>query len=91
MLKTRLKRGPQGRREITLFKCLLIGQWYNLSDPKLEQSLRVRFDFMLFSVLDLQALIYMAARLTRPRIIDFAMRWLRRRLTMRCLPRSAVK
>ena len=21
-----------------LFKCLLIGQWHNLSDPKLEQS-----------------------------------------------------
>lgn len=31
-----------------MFKCLLIGQWHNLSDPKLEESLRVRFDFMLF-------------------------------------------
>ena len=36
-----------------LFKCLLIGQWHNLSDPKLEQSLRVRFNFMLFAGLDL--------------------------------------
>ena len=45
--------GLQGYKEITLFKCLLIGQWHNLSDPKLEQSLRVRFDFMLFAELDL--------------------------------------
>ena len=45
--------GPQGYKEITLFKCLLIGQWHNLSDPKLEESLRVRFDFMLFAGLDL--------------------------------------
>jgi IS5 family transposase len=36
-----------------LFKCLLIGQWHNLSDPKLEECLRVRFDFMLFAGLDL--------------------------------------
>ena len=36
-----------------MFKCLLIGQCHNLSDPKLEQSLRVRFDFMLFAGLDL--------------------------------------
>jgi IS5 family transposase len=56
MLKNGLKRsglGPQGYKEIILFNCLLIGQWHNLSDPKLEQSLRVRFDFMLFSGLDL--------------------------------------
>ena len=56
LLKNGLKRsglGPQGYKEITLFKCLLIGQWHNLSDPKLEQSLRVRFDFMLFAGLDL--------------------------------------
>ena len=33
---------------------LLIGQWHGLSDPKLEESLRVRFDFMLFSGLYLQ-------------------------------------
>ena len=56
LLKNGLKRsglGPQGYKEITLFKCLLIGQWHNLSDPKLEESLRVRFDFMLFAGLDL--------------------------------------
>ena len=47
-------RGPQGYEQITLFKCLLIGQWHNLSDPKLEECLRVRFHFMLFTGLDLQ-------------------------------------
>ena len=56
LLKKGLKRsglGPRGYKEITLFKCLLIWQWHNLSDPKLEQGLRVRFDFMLFAGLDL--------------------------------------
>ena len=84
-------RGPQGYKQITLFKCLLIGQWHNLSDPKLEQGLRVRFHFRLVTWLDLQALIYRAAGLTRPRIVDFARRWLRRAPKMRCLPRSAVR
>ena len=94
MLKNHLKRsrlGPQGHKQITLLKCLLIGQWHNFSDPKSEQSLRVRFDFMLFTWLDLQDLIYMAAGLTRLSIVDFAMRCLRRTLTMRCLPSSAVR
>ena len=61
LLKNGLKRsglGPQGYKQITLFKCLSIGQWHNLSDPKLEQGLRVRFHFMLFTGLDIQALIY---------------------------------
>ena len=94
LLKNGLKRsglGPQGYKEITLFKCLLIGQWHNLSDPKLEESLRVRFDFIPFSGLNLQGFIYVVARLMRSRIVDFAMRWLRRALTMRCLPRYAVR
>ena len=42
--------GPQSYKQITLIKCLLIGQWHNLSDPKLEQGLRVRFDFRLFGL-----------------------------------------
>jgi len=45
--------GPQGYDAIVLFKCLLIGQWHGLSDPKLEESLRVRLDFMLFAGLEL--------------------------------------
>jgi IS5 family transposase len=55
-LKRSLKRsglGPQGYEPVVLFKCLLIGQWHGLSDPKLEESLRVRLDFMLFAGLDL--------------------------------------
>ena len=40
---------------MVLFKCLLLGQWHGLSDPKLEESLRVRLDFMLFAGLDLFA------------------------------------
>ena len=56
LLKNGLKRsglGPQGYKQSTLFKRLVIGQRHNLSDPKSEQSLRVRFDFMLFAGLDL--------------------------------------
>ena len=36
-----------------LFKCLLLGQWHGLPDPKLERALKVRLDFMLFCGLDL--------------------------------------
>ena len=56
LLRTGLKRsglGPQGYEPLLLFKCLLLGQWHGLSDPKLEESLRVRLDFMLFSGLEL--------------------------------------
>ena len=56
LLKRGLKRsglGPQGYEPLLLFKCLLLGQWHGLSDPKLEESLRVRLDFMLFTGLDL--------------------------------------
>ena len=49
-------RGPQGYKQITLFKCLLIRQWHNLSDPKLEECLQVRIDFMLFTGPDLLGL-----------------------------------
>ena len=45
--------GPQGYEPLVLFKCLLLGQWHGLSDPKLEESLRVRLDFMLFAGLEL--------------------------------------
>ena len=58
VLRGGLKRsglGPQGYEPVVLFKCLLLGQWHGLSDPKLEESLRVRLDFMLFAGLDLFA------------------------------------
>lgn len=45
--------GPQGYDPLVLLKCLLIGQWHGLSDPKLERALKVRLDFMLFCGLDL--------------------------------------
>ena len=32
-----------------MFKALLLGQWYNLSDAELEYSLKVRLDFIVFS------------------------------------------
>ena len=47
--------GPQGYDPLVLFKCLLIGQWHGLSDPKLERALKVRLDFMIFCRLDLHA------------------------------------
>ena len=49
--------GPQGYDEVVLFKCLLLGQWHALSAPKLEESLRVRLDFMLFAGLDLHGTV----------------------------------
>ena len=32
-----------------MFKALLLQSWHSLSDPKLEEALRVRIDFMLFN------------------------------------------
>lgn len=58
ILKRGLKRsgvGPQGYDPLVLFKCLLIGQWHGLSDPKLERALKVRLDFMVFCGLGLHA------------------------------------
>ena len=45
--------GPKGYENIKMFKAMLLGQWYNLSDRELERSLRVRIDFMLFTGLEL--------------------------------------
>ena len=47
--------GPTGYDPLLLFKCLLLGQWHCLSDPKLEKALKVRLDFMLFCGLDLHS------------------------------------
>lgn len=38
---------------LKMFKAILLGQWHNLSDPQLEQSLRVRLDFILFTGFDI--------------------------------------
>jgi len=44
--------GQVGYDLLKMFKAILLGQWHNLSDPQLEQSLRVRLDFMLFTGFD---------------------------------------
>lgn len=41
--------GPTGYDPIQMFKCLLLQSWHSLSDPGLEQSLRVRLDFLQFT------------------------------------------
>ena len=41
--------GPTGYVPIKMFKCLLLQSWHSLSDAKLEESLRVRLDFLKFT------------------------------------------
>lgn len=48
---------PSGYDPLLLFKCLLVGQWHGLSDPKLERALQVRLDFMVFCGFDLHGLV----------------------------------
>jgi len=41
--------GRDGYDPLQMFKCLLLQSWHSLSDPGLEQSLRVRLDFLQFT------------------------------------------
>jgi IS5 family transposase len=41
--------GPTGYDPLKMFKALLLGQWHNLSDSALEETLRVRLDFIQFT------------------------------------------
>jgi transposase, IS5 family len=41
--------GPIGYDPLKMFKAILLGQWHSLSDPGLEEGLRVRLDFMAFT------------------------------------------
>ena len=41
--------GPEGYDLLQMFKCLILQSWHSLSDPGLEQSLRVRLDFLQFT------------------------------------------
>lgn len=41
--------GPEPYEPLAMFKAMLLGQWHNLSDSQLEQALRVRIDFMVFT------------------------------------------
>lgn len=76
--------GPQGYDPLVLFRCLLIGQWHGLSDPKLERALKVRLDFMMFCGLGLHAPVPDEC------MAGFAMPWSKAVFTMICWPRSAA-
>lgn len=41
--------GPSSYEPITMVKALILQQWHSLSDPELEEALRIRIDFMLFT------------------------------------------
>ena len=41
--------GPSGYCPVKLLQGLILQAWHNLSDPGLEEALRVRLDFMLFT------------------------------------------
>jgi len=41
--------GPSGYDPVSLFKGLILQAWHSLSDPGLEEALRLRLDFMLFT------------------------------------------
>jgi IS5 family transposase len=40
--------GQEPFDSLVMFKAILLGQWHSLSDPKLEEALHVRIDFMQF-------------------------------------------
>jgi IS5 family transposase len=44
--------GPQPYEPLSMFKLMLLGHWHNLSDPQLEQALKMRIDFMVFTGLE---------------------------------------
>jgi transposase, IS5 family len=41
--------GPISHDALGMFKLMLLGQWHGLSDAQLEQALRVRINFMVFT------------------------------------------
>jgi len=45
--------GQEPMDPLLMFKATLLGQWHSLSDPKLEEALHVRIDFMHFCGLSL--------------------------------------
>jgi len=47
-LRSDLGRAGYNELLLLLFKRLLLGEWYSLSDGALEEALKVRIDFMLF-------------------------------------------
>lgn len=49
--------GQQPYDLLSMFKALLLQSWHSLSDPELEEALRVRFDFILFSGFEIEGSI----------------------------------
>ena len=47
--------GPTSYDELKMFKSVLLGQWHGLSDAALEEALRVRLDFMVFTGFGVEA------------------------------------
>lgn len=48
-LSKEVMRGQVPYDYLSLFKVLLLQQWYQLSDPKMEEALHTRIDFMWFT------------------------------------------
>lgn len=49
----KIRGGERPYDPIKMFKAILLGQWYSLSDPALEEALCVRLDFMIFTGFEL--------------------------------------
>jgi len=47
------KGGERPYDPLKMFKAILLGQWYSLSDPALEEALCLRLDFMMFTGFEL--------------------------------------
>lgn len=47
------KGGERPYNPIKMFKAILLGQWYSLSDPALEEAISLRLDFMMFTGFEL--------------------------------------
>lgn len=84
MLKVLDNTGERGGRPpydpVVMFRVILLGQWHNLSDNELEQSLRVRLDFMMFSGISLSGAVPDSTT-----IQDFRMRLVAAGLLGQCL------
>lgn len=46
--------GPKSYDVLKMFKSILLGQWHSLSDPGLEEALRLRLDFIAFTGFELE-------------------------------------
>lgn len=75
---------------LSMYKILLLQQWYNLSDPKMEESLKTRIDFMWFTQFGLASVDFAVpdetticrfrGRLVKHRILDKLLKMVNRQL-----------